>query len=93
DTDTESSLRQGKQAAGRRNGRENLSEEQKRDNHVQSEQKRRDHIKRGQQHLINLVPNLHAGNASKGEVLAQAYDRLARLIDDVHVLRQRISYS
>ncbi|KAI4163109.1 MAG: hypothetical protein LQ342_003236 [Letrouitia transgressa] len=93
DTDTESLLRQTKQVAGRRNGRENLSEEQKRDNHVQSEQKRRDHIKRGQQHLINLVPNLHAGNASKGEVLAQAYDRLARLIDDVHVLRQRISYS
>ncbi|KAI4215789.1 MAG: hypothetical protein LQ351_001776 [Letrouitia transgressa] len=93
DTDTETSLHPAKQAAGRRNGRENLSEEQKRDNHVQSEQKRRDHIKRGQQHLINLVPNLHAGNASKGEVLAQAYDRLARLIDDVHVLRQRISYS
>ncbi|KAL9613942.1 MAG: hypothetical protein Q9167_001556 [Letrouitia subvulpina] len=92
-TETKSSLVQEKQAVSRRNGRENLSEEQKRDNHVQSEQKRRDHIKRGQQHLINLVPNLQAGNASKGEVLAQAYDRLARLIDDVHVLRQRISYS
>lgn len=52
--------------------RENLSEEQKRNNHIQSEQKRRNLIKNGFEDLTKMVPELRAGGFSKSNMLLEA---------------------
>ena len=49
--------------------RENLSDQQKRENHIRSEQKRRNVIREGQESLCNIVPLLRGVNASKAEKL------------------------
>lgn len=51
--------------------RKNLTEEQKRSNHIRSEQKRRNIIKQGYQDLNELVPNLKTGGFSKSAVLTE----------------------
>jgi hypothetical protein len=62
--------------------RENLSEEQKRSNHILSEQKRRNLIKRGFDDLHDLVPEIRNGGLSKSGVLTEAANFLQLLIDD-----------
>jgi hypothetical protein len=52
--------------------RENLTEEQKRNNHIQSEQKRRNLIKNGFIELNQLVPELRTGGFSKSNSLVEA---------------------
>lgn len=52
--------------------RENLTEEQKRENHIRSEQKRRTVIKEGFDDLGELVPGLKGGGVSKSTTLAMA---------------------
>lgn len=49
--------------------RENLTEDQKRDNHIKSEQKRRQVIQTGFSNLAGVVPNLKGGNQSKSVML------------------------
>ncbi|KAF2723974.1 hypothetical protein K431DRAFT_194513, partial [Polychaeton citri CBS 116435] len=51
--------------------RQNLTEDQKRANHIQSEQKRRNIIKQGYDDLNGLVPSLAGGKSgfSKSEIL------------------------
>ncbi|KEQ60551.1 uncharacterized protein M437DRAFT_13513, partial [Aureobasidium melanogenum CBS 110374] len=49
--------------------RKNLTEDQKRSNHIRSEQKRRNIIKQGYEDLNELVPNLKTGGFSKSAVL------------------------
>ncbi|KJZ80392.1 hypothetical protein HIM_00242 [Hirsutella minnesotensis 3608] len=60
--------------------RENLSEEQKRENHIRSEQKRRTLIKEGFDDLGELVPGLKGGGFSKSTTLAMAADWLEDLL-------------
>ncbi|KAL1605455.1 hypothetical protein SLS60_005005 [Paraconiothyrium brasiliense] len=71
-----------KSMAGSRSQRENLSEEQKRSNHILSEQKRRNLIKRGFDDLHDLVPEIRNGGLSKSGVLTEAANFLQLLIDD-----------
>lgn len=56
----------------RKPGRENLTEEQKRNNHIQSEQKRRNLIKMGFEDTNRMVPELRAGGFSKSNMLLEA---------------------
>ncbi|POS83197.1 hypothetical protein EPUL_005278 [Erysiphe pulchra] len=70
--------------------RENLSEEQKRENHIRSEQKRRTLIREGFEDLNELVPGLKGGGFSKSAVLAQTADWLENLIRGNENLRKRI---
>lgn len=70
--------------------RENLTEEQKRENHIKSEQKRRTLIREGFEDLNELVPGLQGGGFSKSAVLAQAADWLEELIRGNEKLRAKI---
>jgi len=74
-------------SSSRRKGREakpriNLSEDQKRANHIQSEQKRRNIIKQGYEDLNQLVPSLAGGKSgfSKSEILKEVVAYLENLI-------------
>ncbi|KAF4987311.1 hypothetical protein FGRMN_10436 [Fusarium graminum] len=60
--------------------RENLSEEQKRENHIKSEQKRRTLIKEGFDDLCDLVPGLRGGGFSKSTMLTMAAEWLEDLL-------------
>ena len=68
--------------AGQKAQRENLSEEQKRSNHILSEQKRRNLIKRGFDDLHDLVPAIRNGGLSKSGILTEAANFLEKLIAD-----------
>ena len=61
---------------------ENLTEEQKRNNHILSEQKRRNLIKQGFDDLHDLVPEIRNGGLSKSSVLTEAATFLETLIQD-----------
>lgn len=67
---------------GQKSQRENLSEEQKRSNHIHSEQKRRNLIKRGFDDLHALVPEIRNGGLSKSGVLTEAANFLEMLMDE-----------
>lgn len=69
--------------------RENLSEEQKRENHIKSEQKRRTLIREGFEDLQKMVPNLENGGYSKSAMLTLAGDWLADLIKGNEQLASR----
>ncbi|UKZ80549.1 hypothetical protein TrVFT333_008310 [Trichoderma virens FT-333] len=60
--------------------RENLSEEQKRENHIRSEQKRRTLIKEGFDDLCEIVPGLSGGGFSKSTMLTMTADWLEELL-------------
>ncbi|KAL5119025.1 hypothetical protein ACEQ8H_003154 [Pleosporales sp. CAS-2024a] len=68
--------------------RENLTEEQKRSNHILSEQKRRNLIKRGFDDLHDLVPEIRNGGLSKSSVLTEAANFLETLIMDNNKFRK-----
>jgi hypothetical protein len=72
-------------------GRENLTDEQKRSNHILSEQKRRNLIKQGFDDLCVLVPDLRCGGYSKSAVLAQAADWLEDLQKGNEELRDMLA--
>lgn len=60
--------------------RENLSEAQKRENHIRSEQKRRTLIKEGFDDLCDLVPGLKGGGFSKSTMLTMAAEWLEDML-------------
>lgn len=68
--------------------RENLTEEQKRSNHILSEQKRRNLIKRGFEDLNELVPELRTGGQSRSGALTEAANFLEKLIEDNKTFQQ-----
>jgi hypothetical protein len=68
--------------AAQKTHRENLTEEQKRNNHILSEQKRRDLIKQGYKDLNEVVPAVRGGGLSKSQVLVEAAAFLEKLIED-----------
>ncbi|KAK3343997.1 hypothetical protein B0T25DRAFT_314046 [Lasiosphaeria hispida] len=59
--------------------RENLTEEQKRENHIKSEQKRRTMIKDGFDNLSELIPGLTSGGQSKSQMLSTVGDYIVEL--------------
>lgn len=70
--------------------RENLTEDQKRENHIKSEQKRRTLIREGFEDLGELVPGLRGGGFSKSAVLIMSADWLEDLIQGNKVLQARL---
>jgi hypothetical protein len=78
-------LQQGSKAA-----RENLTEEQKRTNHILSEQKRRNLIRQGFEDLCILVPGLRGGGFSKSAMLTGAADWLEDLLRGNEVLQGQL---
>ena len=80
----------GSQSADRRSGRENLTEEQRRNNHIHSEQKRRNTIKGGYDELISFVPGLKAGGFSRSASMTQAVDWLKELMQNNVQLRDQL---
>jgi len=79
-------------AASARAKRENLNDEQKRQNHIASEQKRRNQIRIGFEELHRLVPDLQEGGLSKSNVLMESAAFLEKLVDTNKKLRQRLGY-
>lgn len=71
--------------------RENLTEDQKRENHIKSEQKRRTLIREGFEDLGELVPGLRGGGFSKSAVLTMSADWLEELILGNEALRQKLA--
>lgn len=71
--------------------RENLSEEQKRENHIRSEQKRRTLIKEGFDDLGELVPGLRGGGFSKSTTLSMAAEWLDELLRGNKALAMQVS--
>ena len=84
----------GKKRRGTINGvkqpRENLSEEQKRENHIRSEQKRRTLIKEGFDDLCELVPALRGGGFSKSTMLTIAAEWLVELLQGNEALASQL---
>ncbi len=77
-------------AANLRAARENLTEEQKRENHIKSEQKRRTHIRGGFEELCGLVPGIEGSGYSKSVMLGMVGDWLAELLKDVDALHEEL---
>ncbi|KAL2872741.1 basic helix-loop-helix domain-containing protein [Aspergillus lucknowensis] len=71
--------------------RENLTEEQKRSNHILSEQKRRNLIRQGFEDLCTLVPGLKGGGFSKSAMLTQAADWLEEILRGNDILRTQLA--
>ncbi|OJD35515.1 hlh transcription factor [Diplodia corticola] len=79
-----------KKRAASKQPRENLTEEQKRSNHIQSEQKRRNLIKQGFDEMNELVPALRAGGFSKSSTLLEGAKFLEDLIVGNQILRRAL---
>lgn len=73
--------------------RENLTEEQKRENHIRSEQKRRTAIKEDYEELFRLVPTVHVPGppTSKSHVLNEAYHFIRSLTEGNARLEARLA--
>ena len=84
---TESSKKK-RSGSAQRLQRENLTEAQKRSNHILSEQKRRNLIKRGFDDLHDLVPEIRNGGLSKSSVLMEAANFLEKLIEENEAFRR-----
>ncbi|KAJ2969828.1 hypothetical protein NUW58_g9881 [Xylaria curta] len=69
--------------------RENLTDAQKRENHIKSEQKRRGAIKEGFDDLTFIVPNLQNGGYSKSSMLNMAGDWLESLIKENQMMESK----
>ncbi|OTB05407.1 hypothetical protein M426DRAFT_10729 [Hypoxylon sp. CI-4A] len=68
--------------------RENLTDAQKRENHIKSEQKRRGQIKEGFDDLCEIIPNLKGGGYSKSTMLSIAGEWLETLLNGNKELEQ-----
>ncbi|KAI0020401.1 hypothetical protein F4780DRAFT_370831 [Xylariomycetidae sp. FL0641] len=77
---TTSKRRKSKSTANGKTPRENLSDEQKRENHIKSEQRRRGCIKDGFDEMSEIVPNLKGGGYSKSTMLGIAGEWLENLL-------------
>ncbi|KAG4428317.1 hypothetical protein IFR05_016199 [Cadophora sp. M221] len=88
--ESESLKRRKSTTAAAAKARENLTEDQKRENHIKSEQKRRMLIREGFEDLGELVPGLRGGRFSKSAVLIMAADWLEDLIKGNEELQRRL---
>lgn len=71
--------------------RENLTEDQKRENHINSEKKRRKVIQTGFENLAVIVPAIKGGNPSKSAMLEAAVAWLEELLDGNETLKGQLS--
>lgn len=76
---------------GSKQAKENLTEEQKRNNHILSEQKRRNLIRNGFDELCSLVPGLRGGGFSKSAMLTQAADWLEDTLRGNEILKGQLA--
>ncbi|RDL39261.1 uncharacterized protein BP5553_03601 [Venustampulla echinocandica] len=88
--DADASKRRKSSGTGGKSARENLTEDQKRENHIRSEQKRRTLIREGFEDLGELVPGLKGGGFSKSAVLVMAADWMEDLLRGNEMLRARL---
>ncbi|KAL4803587.1 hypothetical protein BDV18DRAFT_145092 [Aspergillus unguis] len=84
-------IRKSRPSQSSKASRENLTEEQKRSNHIHSEQKRRNLIKQGFDDLCTLVPGLRGGGFSKSAVLTQAADWLEDILRGNNKLKMQLA--
>ncbi|KAE8147138.1 hypothetical protein BDV25DRAFT_160990 [Aspergillus avenaceus] len=84
-------IRKSKLQQGSKPARENLTEEQKRSNHILSEQKRRNLIRQGFDDLCTLVPGLKGGGFSKSAMLTQAADWLEEILRGNEILKAQLA--
>ncbi|OIW25854.1 hypothetical protein CONLIGDRAFT_684392 [Coniochaeta ligniaria NRRL 30616] len=77
--------------ASAKSARENLSEEQKRENHIKSEQKRRTLIKQGFIDMEALVPGLKGGGFSKATMLTMATEWLENMMRGNEQLKEQLT--
>ena len=70
--------------------RQNLTEEEKKLNHIKSEQKRRNQIKAGFSDLMSLLPDSATAGPSKCVILARAVEWLTGLIEGNERLRVQL---
>ncbi|KAL4867717.1 hypothetical protein BDV12DRAFT_170950 [Aspergillus spectabilis] len=84
-------IRKSRASQSSKPARENLTEEQKRSNHILSEQKRRNLIRKGFDDLCILVPGLKGGGFSKSAMLTQAADWLEVILRDNDNLRTQLA--
>ncbi|KAL5340748.1 hypothetical protein BJX70DRAFT_360281 [Aspergillus crustosus] len=84
-------IRKSRASQNSKQPRENLTEEQKRSNHILSEQKRRNLIRKGFDDLCILVPGLKGGGFSKSAMLSQAADWLEIILRDNDTLRTQLA--
>lgn len=84
-------FRRSKAQQGAKQAKENLTEEQKRSNHILSEQKRRNLIRQGFDELCSLVPGLRGGGFSKSAMLTQAADWLDDMIRGNDILNRQLA--
>ena len=75
---------------GRKGPRKNLTEEQKKKNHIESEQRRRDEIKAAYDSLPGIIPGFDP-TKPRANLLDQAAKWLEQLIDGNRELRKRLS--
>lgn len=71
--------------------RENLTDNQKRENHINSEKKRRKVIQTGFENLAVMVPAIKGGNPSKSAMLEAAVAWLEELLDGNKTLEGQLS--
>lgn len=71
--------------------RENLTENQKRENHINSEKKRRKVIQVGFENLSHIVPAIKGGNPSKSAMLEATVAWLEDLLDGNEALKAQMS--
>lgn len=76
---------------GGKASRENLTEEQKRENHIKSEQKRRTLIKEGFDDLCELIPGLQSRGLSKSTMLTMAAEYLEQLLQGNKELSEQLA--
>ncbi|KAK4216154.1 hypothetical protein QBC37DRAFT_100607 [Rhypophila decipiens] len=83
--------RRGGAGAAKKPPRQNLSEAQKRQNHIKSEQKRRWQIKEAFQDVEELVPGVKGASMSKSVILNNTADYLMDLLQKNEILKQRLA--
>jgi hypothetical protein len=88
---SDTASRKQKTPQGSKSARENLTEEQKRSNHILSEQKRRNLIKQGFEELCSIVPELRGGGFSKSAMLLQAADWIEETLKGNEKLRHQLN--
>ncbi|OLN92114.1 hypothetical protein CCHL11_01521 [Colletotrichum chlorophyti] len=90
-TENGAASRRRKSGTGAKPPRENLTEAQKRENHIKSEQKRRTLIKEGFDDLCEIVPGLKGGGFSKSTMLTMAAEWLEDMLKGNEELRAQLS--
>jgi hypothetical protein len=80
----------GGKGASSKSARENLTEEQKRENHIKSEQKRRTLIKQGFIDMEALVPGMKGGGFSKATMLTMATEWLETMMRGNEQLKEQL---